>query len=97
MPFKRHPAEHPKVRTCSDYWNQARVVHLLLVGALRLCCGVRALLPDWSGAIAACCCSTWKIAVLEGRCSGSADKQSLIRAAISSGHSSGTLHACRCP
>ena len=34
--------------------------------------------------------------MLEGRCSGSADKQSLIRAAISSGHSSGTLHACGC-
>ena len=66
---------------------------LLVVGVPRLFWGVSPLLLAPTGASAACCCRMWKMAVLEGRWSGSALRQSLMRTPMSSGHSSGTLHA----
>ena len=41
--------------------------HLLLVGAPRLFWGDATPLLDCRGASEACCCSTWNMAVLEGR------------------------------
>ena len=70
-----------------------------LIG-LRAClvCMDTSVLPRGEGpAREACCCSTWNASVELGRSSGSAERQSLIRTAISSGHSSGTLHPAPAP
>ena len=64
----------------------------------RLACMDTSVLPRGEGpAREACCCSTRNASVELGRASGSAERQSLIRTAISSGHSSGTLRPTPAP
>ena len=97
MQVLQQHAQAPSIMRClcgrSAVQEAKRLGYLLFVGAPRLFWGDATPLPDGSGAREACCCSTWKMAVLDGRWSGSADRQSLMRAAISSVHSSGTLQA----